>query len=185
MIYLQLFLEFFKIGLFSIGGGLATLPFIKDLIHTRNWFTMEDMLNMIAISESTPGPIGVNMATFVGNTVAGLLGGIVATLGEVFPSVIIIMVIAHYFEKFGEEKIVKSIFYGIRPAVVGILAAVCLDMAKISILKLENINMGISNFVDIKSFLLFSFVLIGLRRFKGHPIAFIIMSALIGIAFQF
>lgn len=185
MIYLQLFVEFFKIGLFSIGGGLATLPFIKELIHTRAWFSMEDMLNMIAISESTPGPIGINMATFVGNTVAGLPGGIVATLSEVLPSVIIIMIIAHYFQKFGEEKIVKSIFYGIRPAVVGVLGAVCLDMAKISIIHLEKMNLGISSMIDIKSFLLFSFVLIGLRKFKGHPILFIFLSAILGILFKF
>ena len=119
MIYLRLYLEFFKIGLFAIGGGLATIPFIKQLEGKYGWITQKQILDMIAISESTPGPIGINAATFVGNITAGMLGGILATIGVVTPSIIIILLVAHYFTKFGETLIVRSAFSGIRPAVTG------------------------------------------------------------------
>ena len=118
MIFLKLYLVFFKIGLFAIGGGLATLPFLQELVEQYGWITSQDLLDMIAISESTPGPIGINSATFVGYKTAGLLGGIIATLGLVTPSVIIIMIIAHYFMKFSEQPVIRSAFYGLRPAVM-------------------------------------------------------------------
>ena len=97
MIYFKLFLVFFRIGLFAVGGGLATLPFLQEIVHKYGWITTEELMDMIAISESTPGPIGINTATFVGNKTAGLLGGTVATLGIVTPSIVIIVIIAHYF----------------------------------------------------------------------------------------
>src|SRR5699024_7366077 len=108
MIYINLFLIFFKIGLFSIGGGLATLPFLQELANNYNWISSEELIDMIAISESTPGPIGINTATFVGYKAAGIFGGIVTTLGIVTPSIIIIIIIAHYFKRFNEKPLVQG-----------------------------------------------------------------------------
>ncbi|MDK2789175.1 MAG: chromate transporter, partial [Epulopiscium sp.] len=117
MIYFLLFIEFFKIGLFAIGGGLATLPFLQELIEKYHWFSSYDLINMIAISESTPGPIGINTATFVGYKTAGIIGSIIATLGIVTPSIIIIILIAHYYMKFSEHPVVRASLNGIRPVV--------------------------------------------------------------------
>ncbi len=140
MIYLRLYLEFFKIGLFSIGGGLATLPFVQQLIERYGWITSEDLLNMIAISESTPGPIGINLATFVGYNTGGLLGGIVATIGLVTPSLIIIVLVAHYFIRFNEHPLVQGALRGIRPAVAGLIAFVAFELAREEILVGINIK---------------------------------------------
>ena len=115
MLYLQLFYEFFKTGLFAIGGGLATLPFLYDMADKYPWFTRTDLANMIAVSESTPGPIGVNMATYVGFTTGGILGSIIATCGLVLPSLIIIIIIAKFLESFQDNRFVQSAFYGLRP----------------------------------------------------------------------
>src|SRR5690625_626628 len=123
MIFIKLYLVFFKIGLFGIGGGLATLPFLQEIVHKYGWITSEELLNMIAISESTPGPIGINAATFVGHNTVGTFGGLIATLGLITPSIIIIIIIAHYFAKFSEEPIVEAAFQGIRPAVTGLIGA--------------------------------------------------------------
>jgi len=116
MIYLKLYYEFLKIGLFAVGGGLATLPFLYSLGDLTGWFSSIDIANMLAISESTPGPIGINMSTYVGYNVAGYFGGIVATLGLVTPSILIIILISHFLDKFKENKFVNDAFYGIRPA---------------------------------------------------------------------
>ena len=105
MLYLRLMIEFFKTGLFAIGGGLATLPFLYELSEKTGWFTTTDISNMIAISESTPGPIGINMSTYVGFHTAGLLGGIVTTLSLVLPSIIIIEIISKVLTKFKESKV--------------------------------------------------------------------------------
>ena len=123
MIYIQLFYEFFKTGLFAIGGGLATLPFLYNLSDKTGWFTHTDLTNMIAVSESTPGPLGVNTATYVGFTVGGLPGAIVATLGLVAPSIIVILIIASFLKAFRDSRIVDSAFYGLRPASTGLIAA--------------------------------------------------------------
>lgn len=187
MIYIKLFLEFFKIGLFAIGGGLATLPFLQQLIDKYGWITHEQLLDMIAISESTPGPIGVNTATFVGNTTAGVLGGIIATIGIVTPSVIIILLIAHYFAKFSEKPIVKSGFYGIRPAVTGLIAAVGFEVAKIALLNIgEYKNTGnILSIFDIKAIALFAIMLYLMNKQKMHPILYLIGAAVVGIIFKY
>ena len=137
MIYLCLFYEYFKIGLFAIGGGLATIPFLQKLIQKTGWATPKDLVDMIAISESTPGPIGVNMATYVGFQTAGIGGAVIATLGLVTPSVIIIVIIAHYFMRFAEEPLVKAGFYGLRPAVTGLIAAAGFEVARVSLFNLQ------------------------------------------------
>jgi len=121
VIFLQLFWEFFKTGLFAVGGGMATVPFLFDISSRTGWFTASELANMIAISESTPGPIGVNMATYVGFETAGIPGGLVATFGLVLPSIIIIVIISCLLSRFSENPIVKTVFKYLRPAVIGLL----------------------------------------------------------------
>ena len=123
MIYLRLFWEFFKVGLFSVGGGLATLPFLYSLGAKTGWFSTADVANMLAVSESTPGPIGVNMATYAGFDCGGVLGGVVATLGLVTPSVIVIVLIAMALQAFRTNKYVDAAFYTLHPASTGLIAA--------------------------------------------------------------
>lgn len=123
MIYLRLFWEFFKTGLFSVGGGLATLPFIYDMSDRTGWFTYQQIADMVAVSESTPGPIGVNTATYVGYITGGVPGALVATLGLVTPAVICILIIASCLKKFRENRFVDHAFYGLRPASAALIAA--------------------------------------------------------------
>ena len=123
MMYLRLFWEFFKTGLFSIGGGLATLPFLKAIGQSTGWFTQSQLADMVAVSESTPGPMGINMATYVGYTVGGVPGGIIATIGEVAPAIVIIIIIAAFLKAFEDNEYVKAGFYGLRPASTGLIAA--------------------------------------------------------------
>ena len=125
MIYLRLFWEFFKTGLFSVGGGLATLPFIYDMSDRTGWFTYQQIADMVAVSESTPGPIGVNTATYVGYITGGVPGALVATLGLVTPAVICILIIASCLKKFRENRFVDHAFYGLRPASAALIAAAC------------------------------------------------------------
>ena len=135
MIYLLLFWEFFKTGLFAVGGGLATLPFLTQMsVSHPDWFTTQMLADMIAVSESTPGPIGVNMATYVGYTVAGIPGAIVATCSLVLPSLIIITIIAGMLEKYMNNKYVQWVFSGLRPAVTGLIAAAGYSVIKLSIM---------------------------------------------------
>ena len=125
---LRLYWEFFKTGLFAVGGGMATLPFLKNIGETTGWYTYGDLMNMLAVSESTPGPIGINMATYVGFTVAGVPGAVIATIGEVTPSIIVILVVAMMLKKFRENKYVDRAFYGLRPASTGLIGAACVTV---------------------------------------------------------
>lgn len=187
MIYITLFLEFFKIGLFAIGGGLAAIPFIQDLSKSYGWITQEQILDMIAVSESTPGPIGVNAATFAGNTTAGIFGGIIATIGVIAPSIIIILIIAHYFAKFSETKIVKSAFSGIRPAVTGLIATVGFEVARTTLLDMEKYKTtdNLLSILDIKSIILFGVIIYLLNKYKKHPILYLVAAAFIGVIFKY
>lgn len=125
---LRLYWEFFKTGLFAVGGGMATLPFLKNIGETTGWYTYGDLMNMLAVSESTPGPIGINMATYVGFTVAGVPGAVIATIGEVTPSIIVILIVAMMLKKFRENKYVDRAFYGLRPASTGLIGAACVTV---------------------------------------------------------
>ena len=138
MIFLLLFYEFFKVGLLSIGGGLATIPFLYDLaIRHPEWYTAQDVADMIAISESTPGPIGVNMATYAGYQSTGLFGGAVATLGLIAPAIIIIFIVAKVLDAFKDNKYVQSAFYGLRPASVGLILAALYGVVKIALINID------------------------------------------------
>lgn len=191
MIYLRLFFEFFKTGLFAVGGGMATIPFLYDLSDKTGWFTYDKLADMIAVSESTPGPIGVNMATFVGFTTAGIPGAICATLGLVTPSVIVILIIARFLANFDDNKYVKSAFYTIRPASTALIAAAGILVLKISLLNVEAFQQGgeVLSLFDFKAIILAAIVYV-LTNFvkplkKLHPVIFIALSAVAGIVFKF
>lgn len=182
LLYLQLFWQFFKTGLFAVGGGLATLPFLQEMGLETQWFTTADVADMVAVSESTPGPLGVNMATYVGFKTAGLGGGIVATLGLVTPSIIIILIIARILQKFKESNAVKKVFYGLRPASTALITAAGFGVAQIALLR-TNLWKATGNPVDLfnwKLILLAAIVWIGYRKWKLHPIVYIGISAAVG-----
>ena len=187
MIYLQLFWEFLKIGLFAVGGGMATLPFLQELAVRTGWFSQDLITDMIAISESTPGPIGINMATYVGVNIAGVLGGIVATMGEVIPAVIIVILISKSLERFRSSKVVGDAFYGLRPAVTGLIAAAGIGVVKVAMFHLDLYQQtgAIMDLIDVKKIILFAAAFIGIKKLKWHPVAFIAISAVIGIVFAF
>ena len=189
---LTLFFEFFKTGLFAVGGGLATLPFLYDMSARHpDWFTTAQLADMIAVSESTPGPIGMNMATYVGFRTAGILGGLITTLGLVTPSVIIILLIARVLKQFRENKYVDAAFYGLRPCSVGLIAAAGLLVVKIALFDFDAyaLSGAISDLFRVKALVLTAVLLVLTRAVKAtkklHPIVFILGSALVGVIFSF
>lgn len=188
MLYLQLVWEFFKTGLFSVGGGLATLPFLYRMAQKTGWFTGADIGNMIAVSESTPGAIGVNMSTYVGYMVAGVPGAVITTVGLVAPSIAVIIVISKVLEKFKNSTLVKQIFYGLRPASTGLIAAAGIGVAQIALFHEDKLG-DFSQFAEwfkIGPILLFVAVFLALQKYKKiHPVVFIGISAVIGILFKF
>lgn len=192
ILYLQLFWEFFKTGLFAVGGGMATIPFLYNMADATGWFTRNDVANMIAVGESTPGPIGVNMATYVGY-VAGsgegglpfaILGAVVATLGLITPSVIVILIIASFLKAFRNNRYVDSAFYGLRPASTGLIAAAGLSVVAANLLDLEA-AFGL-DFFNIKGIILAVILWVLTNKVKQtkrlHPILFILASAAVGVA---
>ena len=187
MIFLQLFYEFFKAGLFAIGGGLATLPFLYDISNSTGWFTHGQLADMIAISESTPGAIGINMATYVGYTTAGLPGAVVATLGLVAPSIIIIIIIARFLGAFSENKLVKGAFYGLRPASVGLIAAAGFSVFKLALLQedLFKVTGAVADLFNWKAIVLAVLIYIAMKKFNPHPVFAIAASAVVGVVFRF
>lgn len=187
MLYLKLFWEFFKIGLFSIGGGLATLPFLSELKDATGWFTVQDMSNMIAVSESTPGPMGVNMATYVGNVIGGIPGGIIATLGLITPSIIVILIVSLFLKKFKDSKIVQAAFTGLRPASTALICVAMCTVAVAAFLGSATIT-SVTDFtaaLSLKAIVLSTGLFVGIRKLKWHPVAFIGIAAVAGILFQF
>ena len=195
---LRLYWEFFKTGLFAVGGGMATLPFLKNIGETTGWYTYGDLMNMLAVSESTPGPIGINMATYVGFTVAGVPGAVIATIGEVTPSIIVILVVAMMLKKFRENKYVDRAFYGLRPASTGLIGAACVTVIfeVLTCIRVASTD-GVLNSVRLAGGSLFNWpglalaaVLLVLTNWvkptkKLRPIVFIALSAVVGVAFGF
>lgn len=195
MTFLLLFLEFFKAGLFSIGGGMATLPFLSEMADKYPWFDHNGLSDMIAISESTPGPIGVNMATYAGFTagyaeggfVFGLLGALTATTALVMPSVIIIIIIANVLSKFKDNKLINDAFYTLRPAVTALIAVAGFAIIKTSLINIPAFQDSgdIINLFNFFSIGLFAVILICQNVFKKiHPIVYIVAAAVIGIVFK-
>lgn len=205
MIYLRLFWEFFKTGLFAVGGGMATLPFLQAIGESTGWYTYTDLMNMLAVSESTPGPIGINMATYVGFTAAGIPGAVIATLGEITPSIIVILIVAAVLHSFRNNPYVDRAFYGLRPASTGLIGAACAAVV-LEVLTSVQLVAGEGGIVKAASVsldaaaplggllnlpgLALAAVLLALTnwvpRVKGlHPIVFIALSAAVGAAFRF
>ena len=186
MILLELFLTFFEIGALTFGGGYAMIPFVREQVLAHGWLTEEELLNMIAVSESTPGPIAVNMATFVGSEQAGILGSAAATLGVVLPSVLIILVISVLLKNFLKYKGVGAFLGGVRPCVVALILGTAINLF-LSVL----IGVGGADFelnIDIKGIIIFAIVVLiaaAYKKVKGKkpsPILMISISACLGMA---
>lgn len=194
MIFLELFIRFFFVGLFAIGGGLATVPFLQSMGEVTGWFTQSDIADMIAISESTPGPIGVNMATYVGyqtgdafGVAGGIFGGFIATAGLITPSIIVIIIVSKMLQKFRDSKYVEYAFYGLRAASIGLVSAACLSVAKIAFWNGELMaeTGSFLSAVNYKSIILSAVIFFCITKFKKlHPIALIVFSAVVGIALK-
>jgi chromate transporter len=194
MIYLRLFFEFFKVGLFSVGGGLATLPFLTDLGNRTGWFSAGDLANMVAISESTPGPMGVNMASYVGFHIGGIPGGVIATLGLIAPSILVILIIAGFLQRFRQSKYVDAVFYGLRPASTALIAAAFLQVCSIALMFRETaVEVAPGQTVTKTELFHWPAILLAVAVFllmrekhlkKLHPIVFIAASAVTGVLFQ-
>ena len=190
MLYLQLFLEFFKTGLFAVGGGMATLPFLYDMAERTNWFTAAQLADMIAVSESTPGPIGVNMATYVGFVTAGFPGALVATVGLITPSVIVILIVAAFLKSFRDNKYVNAAFYGLRPASTAMVASAGITVVTATFLRGAVTALpDLLTAIDWKCVVLAAVLLVLTRWVKWtkklHPIVFIAASAVVGVVLKF
>lgn len=197
MIFLTLFWEYFQVGLFTIGGGYAMLPFVTQIVTKRGWMTEQQLIEFIGVAESTPGPFAINLATFVGNTVGsstslgvfgGLLGSLVATVAVVLPSLVIIIIVTVLFDKFRTNRFVQGALKGIRPVVVGLILSSVLSVAANVVLpdlNFKNIRTdGEFRFNWISLLLVIVFVPLSQIRFKGkkiHPICLILASAALGI----
>ena len=186
LLLLRLFFEFFKTGLFAFGGGLATVPFLTELSARTNWYTAAELADMIAVSESTPGPMGINMATYVGYSCAGIPGAVIAVLGIITPSIIVIVIIAGILEKFRSSPVVDAIFKGLRPASVAMIAAAGLEVVSISLFNISLFQATGSfwDLVSVKGFILAVALFFAIKKFKGHPVFYILGSAVVGVVLQ-
>lgn len=194
MILLKLFWEFCKTGLFAIGGGMATVPFLREIADKTGWFTAGQLADMIAVSESTPGPLGVNMATYVGYTVGssqlggpwmGIVGAVVATLGLIFPSIVIVLCISFFLKRFRTSTLVDAALYGLRPASVALISAAGVEIVLFAILRVDSIYQISAAQLSWKSVVLAAGVFVGTNLIpklkKVHPIWFILLSAIVGV----
>ena len=191
MILLRLFAAFFEIGLFTFGGGYAMISLIREVTLSNGWLTEEELLNFVAVSESTPGPIGINMATYTGFTTAGFWGSLAATLGIITPGIIIVLLIIKVLDRFRKNKYVEAAFYGLRPASTALIAAAGVLVVEIALLNLDIFRESgkILDILDYKAIIL-AVLLLALTRWikptkKLHPIVFIAFSAVVGIVFSF
>lgn len=177
---LFLFYTFFKIGLFTFGGGYAMLPLIQDAVVQNNWIDFDEFINFVAVSESTPGPFAINMATYVGSTQGGIIGAFFATLGVVLPSFIIILIVARLYEQFKNSKVVSAAMSGLKPAAVGLIASAVITMGK-SVFFHDGVSLDV--FTNVKFYV--SAVIFALMSYllhkKVHPIVVISISAILGI----
>ena len=184
MLYVKLFWEFFQTGLFAVGGGMATLPFLYDISDRTGWFTHGHLADMIAVSESTPGPIGVNMATYAGYITAGIPGAVTATIGLITPSVIVILLVAAFLRAFHDNKYFQGAFYGLRPASSAMITAAGLILARVVFF-----GGSFSNPLNVKAAILAVILLVlthGVKfTEKFHPTVWIALSAAVGIIFEF
>lgn len=179
----MLFWAFFKIGLFTIGGGIASLPLIETIIVNENaWITYDEFSHLVIISEMTPGPIGVNASTFVGNKLAGFMGGIIATIGNIMPAVIIVLLLAKLYYKYKNLKVVNSVLNGLKPTIVGLLTSATIGIVLVALFDTRTFDISQFDFNFIKIILISVYIYL-LRRFKPNPILIIILSGAMGFVF--
>ncbi|MBQ7169208.1 MAG: chromate transporter [Synergistaceae bacterium] len=185
MIYARLFWEFFQTGLFAVGGGMATLPFLYSISDRTGWFTHEQLADMIAVSESTPGAIGVNMATYSGYITAGLPGAVISTTGLITPSIIVILLVAAFLNAFHENRYVMGAFYGLRPASSAMITAAGLILARVVFFfgDFSGGNVNIKAAILAVILLVFTHMIAFTR--KLHPVIWIAFSAIVGIIFEY
>jgi len=177
----QLFLSFFQVGLFSFGGGYAILPVIQQQVVTQNhWLTMKEFTDVVTISQMTPGPIALNASTFVGIKMAGVPGAVIATFGCALPTVILALIVGHYYFKYRSMSLVKGVFEGLRPAVVSLIASAGLSILFLSLFNVEAFNPGILSHMDGKAAIMFAISLFVLRKWKANPIYIMVGSGAIG-----
>ena len=183
---LKLYFAFFKTGLFAVGGGLATLPFLYEISDRYGWFSHADIADMIAISESTPGAIGINMSTYAGYRTAGIPGGLLATLGLATPCVVIILIIARMLDRFRKNPHVDHAFYGLRPASIAMISAAGINVVKTALVDVTAFERGAAGEFFLWPAILLAVILyFGMKKIKWHPIVFLALSAVIGIIFRF
>ena len=189
LLLLELFWKFLKIGVFCVGGGMAALPFLYDLGDKTGWYTSSQVLDMLAVSESTPGPIGINMATYVGYTVGGFPGSVLATLGTILPGMILVLILAKFLAKHRDNHYINAAFYGLRPASTALIAA-----AGVGVLGESLFNISLfketGNFADLFVWgqIILAVILAVLTNIKPtkkvHPVVYIAASAVVGIVFK-
>lgn len=176
-LYLRLIWEFFQTGLFAVGGGMATVPFLQRIGERTGWYSYEELMNMLAISESTPGPLGVNMATFAGFLSAGLPGAVITTVSEIAPSIIVILIVASMLERFRDNPKVNSCFYGLRPASTALVFSA-----------LGTLAISVSKTIQFTGIILLVVLFIATNYIpkikKLHPIAFIAFAGIAGIVLK-
>ena len=194
MVYLTLCLEFMKIGVFAIGGGMVTVPFLYELAEKYTWFTHDMVTNMIAISESTPGPIGINMATFAGfragfaqdGLLGGLIGGALASVALILPAFLIVLALAGVLMKYYTHPFVSAVFKSLRPAVTGLIAAAGFTILWSAVVRYPNKfgDFSAAFTFDYKAWLLFAAILFGTMKWKKHPALYLGIAAVAGMAMQ-
>ncbi|MBR2047819.1 MAG: chromate transporter [Oscillospiraceae bacterium] len=187
MTILRLIVEFFKTGLFAVGGGLATLPFLYEMGEKTGWFSNQDVLNLLAVSESTPGPIGINMSTYVGFITSSVPGAVIASLSLAAPSIIVILLVIRVLDKFKGSSLVDNVFKCLRPASIGMITAAFLGVCQETLLKLDAFaGLGtILNVINWKGLVLATGLFVLMRKWKVHPIAYIGIAAAAGVVFGF
>ena len=180
MIYIDLFLTFLKIGTFTIGGGYAMLPLIQEAVIQKDWMTTEEIVNFIAVSESTPGPFAINISTYIGAETGGLIGACAATLGVVLPSFVIILIIAKFFKAFSSNRYVKGCLAGLRPAVVGLIAASVVSVGA-SVFFPDGFFTEVfkSYWFYVSAFIFLLMLVLEIKKLS--PIIIIVLSAVLGI----
>jgi len=201
MTYFYIIFEFLKMGLFVVGGGLASIPFLYDLADRYTWFTKEMLVNMIAISEAFPGPLGINMATYAGfsaggtegGILAGVAGGIIASLAFVFPSIIIMSFVTNAYDKFKNNKYVNNAFYGLRPAVLALITAAAFEIFRIALVDNDLLQQRdsffdfafvLNNFFELfrpASIIIFIVIFFLIRKLDYHPVFYIAICAIVGL----
>ena len=183
MIYLRLFFEFFSVGLFSIGGGLATIPFLNDLASKTGWFTTTEIADMIAVSEATPGAVGVNMATYAGFSVAGVSGAILATIGLIAPSIIVILILYSLLQKYLANQMVQGVLRALRPASLALICTAALELIVNTMFDYFYLWPQVHVVLSWKKLLLAAALMALWKKYQTHPILYILLAAALGIAF--